>query len=157
MDGAAVHLLRPIRQGQRQAPVDQAAEQQVKVGSVVLDVGFQPRDHILTVIVRRIVNVLHVGVVQLEDAEADVEVLRGRGAFGFDFLACAADALFADFTDVLVTRFIGFAGFVAFFGKLNHDEFAVSAVLGVELHHGVGGGGRTGEEVEDDGILFRCL
>lgn len=63
VDGAAVNLLRPIRQGQRQAPVDQAAEQQVKVGSVVLDVGFQPRDHILTVIVRRIVNVLHVGVV----------------------------------------------------------------------------------------------
>lgn len=99
MDGAAVHLLRPIRQGQRQAPVDQAAEQQVKVGSVVLDVGFQPRDHILTVIIRRIVNILHVGVVQLEDAETDVEVLRGHGAFRLDLIPSAADALFADFTN----------------------------------------------------------
>ena len=71
------------------------------------------------------------------------------GAFGFDFLACAADALFADFADVLVARFIGFAGFVAGFGEAEHDEFTVSAVFGVELHHGVGGGGRTGEEVED--------
>lgn len=84
---------------------------------------------------------------QLEDAETDVEVLRGHGAFGFDFLACAADALFADFADVLVARFIGFAGFVAGFGKLHHDEFAVSTVLGVELHHGVGCGSGAGEEV----------
>ena len=80
--------------------------------------------------------------------------MRGHGTFGFDFLACAADALFADFADILVARFIGFAGFVAGFGKLHHDEFAASAVLGVELHHGVGGGGGTGEKIEDDGIFI---
>ena len=72
------------------------------------------------------------------------------GAFGFDFLACAADALFADFTDVFVTGFIGFAGFVAFFGQLHHDEFAVSAVLGIQLHHSMGGGSRAREEVENN-------
>lgn len=60
-------------------PVDQAAEQQVEVGAVILDVGFQTREHPLIVIIRRIVDVLHVGIVQLEDAETDVEVLRVMG------------------------------------------------------------------------------
>lgn len=42
MDSAAAQLLGLVRQGQRQPPVDQAAEQQVEVGAVILDVGFQP-------------------------------------------------------------------------------------------------------------------
>ena len=66
-----------------------------------------------------------------------------------------ADAFFADFANIFVTRFIGFAGFVTLFRKLNHDEPTVSAVLGVELHDGVGGGGGTREEIEDDGV-FDC-
>ena len=41
VDGAAVDLLELVGQGQRQPPVDQAAEQQVEVGAVILDVGFQ--------------------------------------------------------------------------------------------------------------------
>ena len=72
VDGAAIDFLGFVRQGQRQTPVDQAAEQQVEVGAVILDVGFQPREHPLIVIIRRIVDVLHIGIVQLEDAEADI-------------------------------------------------------------------------------------
>ena len=150
MDGAAVDFLGFVRQGQRQPPVDQAAEQQVEVGTVILDVGFQPREHPLIVVVRRIVDVFHVGIVQLENAETDVEVLRGHGTFGLDLVSGAADALLADFTDGLVARFVGFACFIAFFGKLHHNELAVSAVLGVELHDCMGGGGGAGEEVEDN-------
>ena len=143
MDGAAVDLLGRIRQGQRQTPVNQAAEQQVKVGAIILDVGFQSGKHSLIVVIGRIVDVLHVGIVQFEDAEANVEVLRGHGAFGFNLVSGTANALFADFADGLVTGFIGFACFVALFWQLHHDELAVSAVLGVELHDGVGGGGRA--------------
>ncbi|MEF2800086.1 MAG: hypothetical protein U0N50_08540 [Christensenellales bacterium] len=59
------------------------------------------------------------------------------------------NALFADLADIFVACFVGFACFIALFWKLHHDEFAVSAVLSVELHNGVGGGGRAREEVED--------
>lgn len=76
MDSAAAQLLGLVGQGQRQPPVDQAAEQQVEVGAVILDVGFQTSEHPLIVVVRRIVDVLHIGIVQFENAEADVEVLR---------------------------------------------------------------------------------
>ena len=72
VDGAAVDFLGFVRQGQRQTPIDQAAEQQVEVGAVILDVGFQCRDHPLIVVIRRIVDVLHIGIVQLENAEADI-------------------------------------------------------------------------------------
>lgn len=76
VDGAAVDFLRLVGQGQRQAPVDQAAKQQVEVGAVILDVGFQTREHPLIVVVRRIVDVFHVGIVQLENAETGVEILN---------------------------------------------------------------------------------
>ena len=75
------------------------------------------------------------------------------GVFCFDFFACAANAFFADFGDGFVACFVGFAFFVADFGQLHHDEFALAAVFGVELHNGVGGGGGAGEEVEDD-VIF---
>lgn len=63
VDGAAAQLLGLVRQGQRQPPVDQAAEQQVEIGAVILDVGFQPREHPLIVVIRRIVDILHVGII----------------------------------------------------------------------------------------------
>ena len=72
---------------------------------------------------------------------------------GFDFIARAADALFADFADVFVARLVRFGFFIAGFGQLHHNEFAVTAVLGVQLHDSVGGGGRAGEEVEDNSII----
>ena len=63
MNGTAVYLLGLVRQGQRQPPGDQTAEQQVKVGAGILDVGLQPREHPLIVVIRCIVDVLHVGIV----------------------------------------------------------------------------------------------
>ena len=71
------------------------------------------------------------------------------------FFPRAADAFLADFGDGLVACFVGFAFFVADFGQLHHDELALAAIFGVELHDGVGGGGGAGEEVEDYVIFFR--
>ena len=73
--------------------------------------------------------------------------------FGLDLVPGATNALFADFADVLVACFIGFAGFIALFRQLHHDEFAVPTVLGVQLHDCVSGGGGAREEVENN-ILF---
>ena len=81
--------------------------------------------------------------------------MRGHGAFGLDLIPGAANALLADFTDGLVTCFIGFACFIAFFGKLYHNEFTVSAILSVELHDGMGGGGGAREEIEDNRVIIR--
>lgn len=150
VDGTAVDLLGLVGQGQRQTPIDQAAKQQVEVGAVIFDIGFQPREHPLIVVIRRIVDILHVAIVQLENAETDVEVLRGHGAFRLDLIPSAADALLAYFADVFVARLVGFACFVTWLGKLYHDEFAMSAVLGVELHDSVSGGSGTREKVEDN-------
>ena len=58
----------------------------------------------MVIVVRRVVDILHVAVVQLEDAEADVQVLRGQRVLFLDFLPSAADALLADFADVLGSR-----------------------------------------------------
>ena len=82
--------------------------------------------------------------------------MRGQGAFGLDLIPSAADALLADFADGFVACFVGFACFIALFRKLHHDKFAVPAVLGVELHDGMGGGGGAGEEVKDSivGIIL---
>ena len=79
-----------------------------------------------------------------------------------NLLPCAADTLFADFTDVLVACFIGFACFIALLRELHHNEFAVSAILGVELHDSVGSGSGTREEVHNNiisrrGILHKCF
>lgn len=139
MDGAAVDLLGLVGQGQRQPPFDQAAEQQVEIGAVILDVGFQLMEKVLIVITGRVINVLHVGGIQLENAETDVEFGVWRVKSGVvicqllfqNFFSCSSDSLFSDFADVFVARFVGFGFFVALLRELYHDEFAMSAVLGV--------------------------
>ena len=73
MYGTAFDLFRSIGHGQRQSPVDQAAEQQIKVGAVFFDIGDHVHKIALVIVVRRIVDILHVAVIQLEDAEAGVE------------------------------------------------------------------------------------
>ena len=103
-----------------------------------------------------IVDVFHIALIHTEHAEADVQILGSQRVFFFDFLTGAADALFADFANVFVTCFEGFTVFVAGFGELYHDELAVPAVLGVELHDRVGSGGGAGEEVENDRVSFCC-
>ena len=77
-------------------------------------------------------------------------------------LTRTADALLANFADILVSGFVGFACFIALFRKLNHDELTVSAVLSVELYDSVGGGGRAGKEIHNNiisrrGILHKCF
>ena len=94
-----------------------------------------------------VVHIGHVGVVQLEHTEAAVKGLAG--VVGGDFLCGLADALFADFANVLVSRLVCLALFVTGFGQLHHNEFAMPSVLGVQLHHGVGGSSGAGEEVEN--------
>ena len=65
-----------------------------------------------------------------------------------DFISGPADAFLANIADGFIASFVGFALFAADFRELYHDELAVAAVLGIELHDGVGGGGGAGEEVE---------
>lgn len=90
-----------------------------------------------------------VGGVQLEHPEAGVP--------GGDLRPGAADTLLADLSDVGIARLGRLAGLGAHLGELHQDETAVAAVLGVELHNGVGGGNRTGEEVENNVIRFGSL
>ena len=94
MDGVAIDFLGFVRQGQRKTPVDQATEQQVEISTVILDVGFQPHKHPLIIVIQHIVDVLHVGVVQLENAEADVEALCSHKAFELNLVSGMADTLF---------------------------------------------------------------
>ena len=150
MNGAAIQRFRAVGQVDLHAPVQQAGVQQIKVAAVGLDIGHHAAQHSLGQFLR-VVDVLHVALVHAEHAEAGVQL--GIGVLGFDLVAGAADALFADLADILVARLVGLAGFIALFGKLHHNEFSVSAVLGVELHHRVGGSGRAGEEVEDEGVI----
>ena len=72
-----------------------------------------------------------------------------------DFLAVhrTADTLLADFADVLVACLVGFALFVRLFGQLHHNKFTVSPVLGVQFHYSMGGSGRTGEKIKNNGIF----
>ena len=74
-----------------------------------------------------------------------------------DFLCRAADALFADFADVLVSGLVGFTLFVRFFRQLHHDKFTVASILSIQLHDSMSGGGGAREEVEDDVIFFCCM
>src|SRR5699024_8420215 len=102
-----------------------------------------------------IVDVLHVAVVQLEDAEANVEVLGGQWVFFLDFIPSAADTLLADFTDGFVACFVGFALFIARLRKLHHNEFSMAAILSVELHDSVCCGGGSGKKVHNY-VRIRC-
>ena len=55
-----------------------------------------------------------------------------------NLLCSAANTLLADLTNILVTGFKYLALFIRLFRQLHHDELAVSLVLGVQLHDGVG-------------------
>ena len=74
--------------------------------------------------------------------------------FRLDLFTGTANALLADFADVLVACFVGFACFVALFGELHHDEFAVPAVLGILTHNSMGSRSRTRKEVKYNRISF---
>ena len=95
-----------------------------------------------------------VAAVHTEDAEAGIEVLGSQRRLFLDFLAGTADAFLTDFADILVACFVCFAVFCCFFGKLNQNELAVTAILSVELHNGMSGCCWAGEEIEDDRIFF---
>ena len=102
------------------------------------------------------VDVFHVGAVDFEHPKAGVKIFDALfvGKLLFNFLAGAADSLLADVGDGFVARFVGFAFGVGGFWQLHHNKVAITAVFGVELHHGMGGGGGAGEEVEDDVVIL---
>ena len=129
------------------APIQQAGVEQVQVRAVILDIAYGFTDGKLCQLLGVIIDILHVALVHPEYPEADVKV--SIRMLGFDFVTRPADALFADFANVFVTSFECFGLLVARFRKLYHDELSVSAVLGIELHDSMGGGGRAGKEIED--------
>ena len=135
--------------GQLHAQVEHYLEQQVFRCAVGLDVVRSDGQQILRHGGGVIVHVLHVGGIQTEDAETDVQTLSSQTSLVLDLAPGATDALFADFADVEIARLVGFAGFVCFFRQLYHDELAVPAVFGVELHNSVGRGGRAGKEIKN--------
>src|SRR4030042_3822593 len=59
------------------------------------------------------------------------------------------DAFLADVSYSFIARLEGFAVFRARFGELDEDKLAVDAVLRVQVKHSVGGGGGTGEKIEN--------
>ena len=152
---------------ERDAPIDEAAEEEVHVGAAVLDVADLLDEVLLGDFAGGVIDVLHVGVVDFQDAEADVQrfcgcglvacaieqvrFVSGRFFFGLlfceDFIACTADAFLADFANGLVARLCGFRIFIALFWELDHDEFAMAAVFGIQLHNGMSYCRGTREEV----------
>ncbi len=147
MYGAARHLGAGVGQIDLDAPVQQAGVEQVQVGTVLLDVADCLAQHQLGDFFGVVVDIFHVAFVHAEHAETDVQI--SVRMLGLDLVPGPADALLADLADVFVASLIGLALFVAGLGQLHHDEFAATAVLGVELHDRVGSGGGAGEEVED--------
>ena len=59
---------------ERDAPIDEAAEEDVHVGAVVLDVADLFDEVLLGDFAGGVIDVLHVGVVNFQDAEAAVRV-----------------------------------------------------------------------------------
>ena len=74
-------------------------------------------------------NFFIVAAIHTEDAEACIEVLCGQRILLLDFLSGTADALLADFADVLIACFVGFASRFNSFMELNKNEFPTSIVL----------------------------
>lgn len=101
VDSATVDLFGGVGHGKGQAPLQQTAKQQIKVGAVGLDVVQQLVKHTLVVFPGRVVDVGHVGVIQFENAEANIQIISGQRILGLDFFSSAAYALFADFTNCI--------------------------------------------------------
>ena len=72
--GAAVDRLARVRQRQRQAPVDQTAEQQIEIVAILLDVGYHVQKPRLRDVGRVIIDVLHIAVIEFEDPEPYVQI-----------------------------------------------------------------------------------
>ena len=122
--------------------------------TVILDIGFKAGKQALTIIIGGLVDILHIGVVQLEDTKAHIKVPGRQRTFRFNLFTGTADAFLTDFADVLVPSFVSFALFIALFWQLHHDKFTVSIIFSVELHHSMGSGGGTGEEIKDNRIFI---
>ena len=136
--------------GQQHTQIQHHLEQQIFRSTVRFYVIHQREQILLADFIRRIVHRLHVAVIQTQAAETGVQISRSSQAGIFlDFTASTADALFADFANVLIASLVRFALFVRLFRQLHHNELAVSAIFSVQLHNGVGGCGRAGKEVED--------
>ena len=132
-------------------PIQQAGVQQVQICAVLLDVADHLAHFGLLHFLRVVVHILHVALVHPENAEAYIHFLVRM--FGLNFIPRPPDALFADLTDILVSRLIGLTLFITGFRQLHHDKLAVPAVLSIELHHRMGCGGRARKEVQNNRIL----
>ena len=104
------------RAGGQHAQFQHHLEQQILRRAVGLDVIRREGKQILPHCVGRVVDVLHVGGIQPQAAEAAVKVLGQRQPCVLtDFLGRPANALLADFADILVAGLVGFGLFIAGF------------------------------------------
>ena len=147
MYGAARHLGAGVGQVDLHTPVQQAGIKKVHIGAVLLDVADCLAQHQLGDFFGVVVDVFHIALIHTEHAEADVQI--GVRVLRLDLVTGPADALLADLADIFISGLERLRFFVAGFRQLHHDELAVPAILGVELHDRVGGGGGSGEEVEN--------
>ena len=85
-------------------------------------------------------------------AKAGIQVLRGQWACGLDFLARQFDAFAGNVGNGLESCLAGFGIFGRGFGQLHHNETAIAAVFGVELHDSMSGCGATCEEIKNSVI-----
>ena len=112
-------------------------------------------------------NVSEIRRIDFKHAEADIgnplwflaklELTIGFLYLSNNLLAGSTDTLLADLADVLVTSLRSLRLLVAGLRQLHHDEPAAATVLGVELHDGVRGRGRSGEEVEENSRVLQHL
>ena len=81
-------------------------EQQILGRAVFFDVVGEGIKEVSAVIGGVIINILHVGRIELEYAEAGIKILSHHAVFIFDLSSCSANPILANFTNGLVSRFV---------------------------------------------------
>lgn len=146
------HFLPAKRIAQLYAPIHHAAEEQVELRAVMLHTVHLREEVVLLQSCRLEVHLLHVRRVHTQHTEACVQIFVLVLGCLLNLLACTSDALLANLADVLVTRLTRFALLGRLLGQLHHNILTLTAIFGIELHHGMRRCSGAGEEVEDEGV-----
>lgn len=136
--------------GQREleAPFEHHLEDDIHIGAIGLD-------HVEEELTG--LGLLNAGLIELEHTEADVGKLLGSLAkleltvgfleLGFDFVACAADAFFADVAESCVAIFEGFTALFELFRELNKNPLTTNAIFNMATESRFGSRAGPGKEV----------
>lgn len=128
-------------QGKVHAPIDQHLKEQVFGRAVRLDVVGVGKKVVLFDGIGRVVHVLHVGRVDLQDAEAGVEVGGVGEVFGFELSSCPSNSLFTNLRYRFESRLPSNTFLGAMLWKLNHNMSSCPLVSRVHRHQRMCSGG----------------